>query len=495
MHRLRQLNKGIDAYAVPQEDPRVDELRKAVNNADWCNIFHQGQTRTLCSPSWSASETRCRNLQAVCLASGAKRVLEIGSFVGVSALAMAQVIPDNGHITSLEIDPFVVDFGLDIKSECEAFWKIDHIVGPAWLSLQSLIEQAQDADWEPFDLAVIDADKAGMMEYFQILSEIPGLMSHDYVICVDVTPFKGQLSTQVQSGKQDSWLINSGQSEIEELRTFVTSSVDFESSEDAGILQVCKKVSLAVANPFACFPNCYSAEPNNARWAAMQTADTVEELRRLVINTNWANLFADGCTKVLVAASWSATWERCEKLQDLCNSCGFKRVLEVGSFCGVASLAMAEALPEDGQVVSLELDPFLVDFGQEVKAKSKASGKIANVVGPAQESLKALAFGSENVQAVQEPFDLIVIDADKACMLDYFKLVWESSNLLAEDAVVCVDIAPFKCQLFVPYVKGKLDDWIVKSGQESIDSFLKYANSLPGADVTESGNLVIIQRS
>ena len=82
-----------------------------------------------------------------------------------------------------------------------------------------------------------------MLEYFEILSEIPGLMSDNYLICVDVTPFKGQLANpQSDKEDQDSWLINSGHSEIESMREFVRSG-DFDFCEVGGLLQVCKKVS------------------------------------------------------------------------------------------------------------------------------------------------------------------------------------------------------------------------------------------------------------
>merc|ERR1719482_1256782 len=164
------------------------------------------------------------------------RVLEIGSFVGLSTLSMAQVLPDDCEIVTLEIDPFAVDFGLDIKVQSDDFWKINHMVGPAWESLQSLTQQMKDAEgaWEPFDLAVIDADKAGMMEYFAILTEIPGFMSDNYVVCVDVKPFKGQLCTQ-KPDKNDSWLVSRGQTEIDEMRRHVTSSGKLVESLQKGV--------------------------------------------------------------------------------------------------------------------------------------------------------------------------------------------------------------------------------------------------------------------
>lgn len=501
LYSAPEIIKGMTRWTAPPVDNVVVALRKAVNNADWGSFFAEKKTRTLASASWAAGEDRCDQLRTLCMSTGAKRVLEIGSFVGLSTLAMAQVLPDNGEVVSLEIDPFAVDFGLDIKVESDDFWKITTMVGPAYDSLQSLIEQMEDAEgaWEPFDLAIIDADKAGMMEYFEILTEIPGLMSDNYVVCVDVKPFKGQLCTQ-KADKNDSWLINCGQSEISALRKHVsTSDMMFEFREHASLLQVCKKMSFTMANnPFAAFPNCYSCAAGDANWAAPQVADPVTELRKAVNNTDWAALYAEGCTQILAAASWSASEERCEKVQAFCESSGAEHILEIGSFCGVLSLAMAECLPEHGRVVSLEIDPYLVDFGPEIKANSEASSKISHMVGPALTSLRALVQQAEEKSATWTPFDFVVIDADKAGMLEYFKLIWETPAMISEHATVCIDITPFKGQMFVPYVKGKMDDWVVKSGQESIDSFVAFVDTLPrdrlSSERTETTGLVVLQK-
>lgn len=485
--------KGNAKRPAPQEQDEVIALRKAVNNADWGQFFAEKKTRTLASASWSASEERCEQLRSLCKSTGAKRVLEIGSFVGVSTLSMAQVLPDNGEVVSLEIDPFAVDFALDIKSNCDAFWKITHMVGPAWDSLQSLVQQMQESDgeWQPFDFAVIDADKAGMLEYFEILTEIHGLMSDNYVLCVDVKPFKGQPSTQ-KPDKNDSWLVSSGQSEIDAFREFVRTSSEYEFSEKNSLMSLCKKVSLTMAkSPFACFSNCYSIASGG--WAATEHLAPSAELRKKVGNTDWATLFAEGQTQILTAASWTASEERCEKLQSLCLSVDASNILEIGSFCGVASLAMAEVIEQSGRIVSLEIDPFLVGFGDEIKEASKSSHKVSYKVGPALKTLKSLL--QEAGDPGWTPFDFVVIDADKVNMLEYFKLLWETPGMLAEDATVCIDVTPFKCQLFMPYVKGKIDDWIVKSGQESIDAFGVFVKSIRGVEVSEPNNgLVVIHK-
>merc|ERR1712045_1074236 len=84
-----------------------------------------------------------------------------------------------------------------------------------------------------------------------------------------------------------------------------------------------------------------------------------------------------------------------------------KRVLEIGMFVGYAAAAIAEALPDDGVVVSLEIDPWLRDFcGDELNKIPKLRGKHQVVVGPAMDTLNRMPEGKDR-------FDLIFVDAVK----------------------------------------------------------------------------------
>lgn len=414
-------------------------------------------------------------------------------------MAMAKSLPSNGQIVSLEIDPFVVDFRIDIKAKCDYFWKILPMVGPARKSLKQLVKRAQEADWKPFDFVIIDADREGMMDYFDILCrENSGLVKDNAIICVDTTPFKGQMSIPyVKYGKPDSWLINSGQSEIDELRKFATTSEEFDCKEDGCLLEVYRKRKVfdcaSGKNPLASFPNDHIAQ-DLSRWAEKQVTGPIDELRKAVNNADWAALFGEGLTKLLASPSWSASPERCAKLRRLCQSSKVNRVLEVGSFCSVASLAMAEALPDCGQVVSLEIDPFLATFGDDIKCKSNAWQKVSRMVGPAEDSLKLLAKQTSDPMVNWTSFDLVVVDADKANMNEYFDLIWKTPGFLAQDGIVVVDTTPFKGQFFIQYVKGKLDDWIVSSGQESIEAFVTAARTLSNATMIEDSGLAIVRR-
>ncbi len=75
-------------------------------------------------------------------------------------------------------------------------------------------------------------------------------------------------------------------------------------------------------------------------------------------------------------------------LKMLVHMCKAKRVLEIGMFTGYGALSMAEALPENGQLIACELEPYLKDFAQPIFDKSPHGKKITVRTGPAMDTLK-----------------------------------------------------------------------------------------------------------
>jgi predicted O-methyltransferase YrrM len=86
---------------------------------------------------------------------------------------------------------------------------------------------------------------------------------------------------------------------------------------------------------------------------------------------------------------------------------GARRILEVGTLAGYSTIWLARALPPDGRLVSLELNPRHAEVARE-NLRRAGLDSIAEVrVGPAVDLLSALA------EEDGEPFDLVFIDADK----------------------------------------------------------------------------------
>ena len=90
-----------------------------------------------------------------------------------------------------------------------------------------------------------------------------------------------------------------------------------------------------------------------------------------------------------------------------------RSVLEIGTFSGYSALAMAEGLPSDGRIVTLEIDEAHAELARRAIAESPHAKKIEIVLGPALES----------IERVPGPFDFVFVDADKDQYLDYYEAV------------------------------------------------------------------------
>ena len=112
---------------------------------------------------------------------------------------------------------------------------------------------------------------------------------------------------------------------------------------------------------------------------------------------------------------------------------GARSVLEVGTLGGYSTIWLARALPDDGRLITLELDPDYAAVAEANVERAGLAGLIEIRVGPALESLRAL------VAEQRDPFDLIFIDADKRSTPEYFEQALELSrpgSVIVTDNVV-----------------------------------------------------------
>lgn len=101
-------------------------------------------------------------------------------------------------------------------------------------------------------------------------------------------------------------------------------------------------------------------------------------------------------------------------LQLLARVSGAKRVLEIGTLGGYSTIWLARALPDDGTLITLELEPAHADVALANFRRAGLSDRIQLIRGVALESLARLA------QDGVDDFDLVFIDADKQSCADYF---------------------------------------------------------------------------
>jgi caffeoyl-CoA O-methyltransferase len=98
-------------------------------------------------------------------------------------------------------------------------------------------------------------------------------------------------------------------------------------------------------------------------------------------------------------------------LKVLVRLTGARTILEVGMFTGYSALMMAEGLPENGRLITCEIDPKAEEIARRYFGESPYGHKITVRMGPALETIETLS----------DPLDLVFIDADKTNYSNYYE--------------------------------------------------------------------------
>ncbi|MBA2713512.1 MAG: O-methyltransferase [Rubrobacteraceae bacterium] len=120
-------------------------------------------------------------------------------------------------------------------------------------------------------------------------------------------------------------------------------------------------------------------------------------------------------------------------MQLLAETAGARRILEIGTLGGYSAIHLARALPEDGTLISLEIDEHHAGVARKNVERAGLSAIVEVRVGDAHELLAALIEGGEG------PFDVIFIDADKESYPEYLdaslRLVRQGSLILGDNTI------------------------------------------------------------
>jgi len=139
----------IEMYAAGHTSPPTEPLAEVVADTQ----------EAMRSPGMMSGLVEARLLEALIAISGARRVLEVGTFTGFGALTMASALPDDGRVVTIERDEDTAAVARDHIERSEHGHKIELIVADAR-------EQLAKLDG-PFDLVYIDAWKSDYVHYYE----------------------------------------------------------------------------------------------------------------------------------------------------------------------------------------------------------------------------------------------------------------------------------------------------------------------------------------
>ncbi len=147
--------------------------------------------------------SQCHFLHLIIKTSNIKKVLEIGTFTGLSALSIALALPDDGKLVALDKDEGTNKIALDFFKKANQDNKIQTIVKPALDSLDELKNSK-------FDMVFIDADKMNYKEYYERSLK---LLDKGGLIIVDNVLWHGEVADE---DNLDKYTIN-----IRDFNTYV----------------------------------------------------------------------------------------------------------------------------------------------------------------------------------------------------------------------------------------------------------------------------------
>ena len=143
------LEKGLD------ENPVLKRLREETEN-------HPFALMQICPEQGALMANLVRLISA-------KKAIEVGTFTGYSALAVALALPEDGYLLACDISEEFTSIGKPYWEEAGVSENIDLQIAPAVETLKSKIE---DGESNTYDFAFIDADKINYLNYYELCLDL-----------------------------------------------------------------------------------------------------------------------------------------------------------------------------------------------------------------------------------------------------------------------------------------------------------------------------------
>jgi caffeoyl-CoA O-methyltransferase len=156
----------IEEYALAHTEPPTDVLERLA-----------AETRDeMSAPQMMVGPLEGRFLELLVRVSGARSVLELGTFTGYSSISMAVGLPEGGRIVTCDVDERAVAIARRYATEAGVVDRIDYRIGPALETIATL-----DG---PFDLVFVDADKPNYVAYYEAV--LPKLADGGVIVADNV---------------------------------------------------------------------------------------------------------------------------------------------------------------------------------------------------------------------------------------------------------------------------------------------------------------------
>ncbi len=166
---------------VPADIEDYAEAHSA-GESEICRALREETHDTMELPQMIVGPLEAALLKVMVQVVGARRILEIGMFTGYSALSMAEALPDDGHITTCEINDKTAALARKYFTRSPHGRKIEVRMGPALETLAGL--------HGAFDLVFIDADKVNYVNNYERALE---LLAPQGVILIDNVLWNGDV--------------------------------------------------------------------------------------------------------------------------------------------------------------------------------------------------------------------------------------------------------------------------------------------------------------
>ena len=189
------INKEIEEY-INNHSLKLNPIQKEII------LYNEGLGKI---KRMQIAVSQCHFLYLIIKTSKIKKILEIGTFTGLSTLSMSLALPDDGQLIALDKNEETNKIALNFFQKANQDNKIQTMIRPASESLKVLKEQEKK-----FDLVFIDADKENYKNYYE---QSLDLIDQNGLIIIDNVLWHGEV---VDEKKQDKLTIN-----IREFNSFV----------------------------------------------------------------------------------------------------------------------------------------------------------------------------------------------------------------------------------------------------------------------------------